>query len=136
MAGEQGDLESAARLDEMKYQRDAMQAQAQQGINASEAERKFYIGMGEKQDAESRRAIAEANRNAAIEGIFGFAAQGLKSASKLKGLYGKESISGNDEITSAGGGLKVLNSNSIEGRKGRTLQDLINERMQMGIIGG
>lgn len=90
LAGEQGDLQNAARLDEMKYQRDAMQAQAQQGINASEAERKFYIGMGEKQDAEYRRAIAEANRNAAIEGIFGFAAQGLKSASKLKGLYGDD----------------------------------------------
>jgi len=130
LAGEQGDLQNAARLDEMKYQRDAMQAQAQQGINASEAERKFYIGMGEKQDAEIRRAQAEANRNAAIEGIFGFAAQGLKSASKLKGLYGKESIS------SAGGGLKVEDAMTVGGGTKGYLQDLINKRMQQGIIGG
>jgi hypothetical protein len=84
LAGEQGDLQNAARLDELKYERDAAQAQAQQGINARKQQRQYDIEMNEKQDAEMRRFQAEANRNEAIEGIFGFAAQGLESASKIK----------------------------------------------------
>lgn len=87
LAGQEEDLKNAARLDELKYERDAMQAQAQQGINTRKQERDFYIGMGEKSDAEARRAQAEANRNAAIEGAFGFAGDAITSASGLVGLY-------------------------------------------------
>ena len=87
LAGEKGDLDIAANLEQMKFERDAMQAQAQQGINSRKQERDYNIGMGEKQDAETRRANAEANRNAAIEGAFGFAGQALTSASGLLDLY-------------------------------------------------
>jgi hypothetical protein len=111
LAGEQGDLQNAARLDELKYERDAAQAQAQQGINARKQQRQYDIEMNEKQDAEMRRFQAEANRNAAIEGIFGFAAQGLKSASGIKNkkgmplsatynpssLLGKQDVLGNQD---------------------------------------
>lgn len=94
LAGEQGDLQNAARLDELKYGRDAAQAEAQQGINARKQQRQYDIEMNEKQDAEYRRYQAEANRNAAIEGIFGFAAQGLESASKIKGKDKGTSVPG------------------------------------------
>jgi hypothetical protein len=93
LAGEQGDLQNAARLDELKFERDAMQSQAQQGINSRKQQRDFEIGFGEKQDAEMRRAQAEANRNAAIEGAVGFAGSALTSASKLVPLYGKKNKS-------------------------------------------
>lgn len=90
IAGEQSDLQNAARLDELKFERDAMQAQAQQGINSRKQQRDFEIGFGEKQDAEYRRAQAEANRNAAIESAVGFAGSALTSASKLVPLYGNK----------------------------------------------
>ena len=90
-ANNQAGLQMAAQLDQMQYERDAMQAQAQQGINARKQEREFEVGMGEKQDAEMRRAQAEANRNAAIEGAVGFAGSALTSASKLVPLYKENS---------------------------------------------
>lgn len=91
VSGEQGDLQNAARLDELKFERDAMQAQAQQGINQRKQQRDFEIFFGEKADAEYRRAQAEANRNAAIEGAFGFAGKALTSASGLVDLYKSKS---------------------------------------------
>lgn len=87
VSGEQGDLQNAARLDDLKFERDAMQAQAQQGINQRKQQRDFEIFFGEKADAEYRRAQAEANRNAAIEGAFGFAGKALTSASGLVDIY-------------------------------------------------
>lgn len=87
IAGEQSDLQNAARLDELKFERDALQSQAQQGINQRKQQRELEIGFGEKQDAEMRRAQAEANRNAAIENAIGFAGSALTSASGLVGLY-------------------------------------------------
>jgi hypothetical protein len=87
MAGGQTDLQNAANLDQMKFERDAMQAQAQQGINSRKQQRDFEIGFGEKADAEARRAQAEENRNAAIQGAVGFAGSALTSASKLAPLY-------------------------------------------------
>lgn len=87
VAGEEGDLKNAARLDELKFERDAMQSQAQQGINSRKQQRDFEIGFGEKADAELRRAQAEKNKNQAIENAFGFAGGALSSASELANLY-------------------------------------------------
>ena len=67
-----------------------MQAEAGQGIESRRSVREFNIGMGEKADAELRRTQAELNRNAAIQGMFGFAGSALKSASKIAPLYGKK----------------------------------------------
>lgn len=93
----QAALQMAAQLDQMQYERDAMQAQAQQGINARKQEREYKIGMTEKQDAEMRRAQAEANRNAAIENAVGFAGSAISSLSKMAPLYGKKNL-GQDEL--------------------------------------
>jgi hypothetical protein len=90
MAGGNTDLQNAARLDDLKFQRDSMEAEAGQGIESRRSVREFNIGMGEKADAELRRAQAEANRNAAIQGMFGFAGSALESASKIAPLYGKK----------------------------------------------
>jgi hypothetical protein len=92
VAGEQGDLQNAARLDELKFERDAMQSQAQQGINSRKQQRDFEIGFGEKADAEAKRAQAEENRNAAIQSAVGFAGSALTSASKLVGPYGNKNL--------------------------------------------
>lgn len=96
-ANNQAGLQMAAQLDQAKYERDAMQAQAQQGINSRKQEREFQIGMTEKQDAEMRRAQAEANRNAAIENAVGFAGSAISSLSKMAPLYGKKNL-GQDEL--------------------------------------
>jgi len=96
-ANNQSDLQRAAELDQMQYERDTMQAQAQQGINARKQEREFEVGMSEKQDAEMRRAQAEANRNAAIENAVGFAGSAISSLSKMAPLYGKKNL-GQDEL--------------------------------------
>jgi hypothetical protein len=84
------DLQNAARLDDLKFQRDSMEAEAGQGIESRRSVREFNIGMGEKADAELRRAEAEANKNAAIGNMFGFAGSALESASKIAPLYGKK----------------------------------------------
>ena len=76
-------LENAAMLNEAQFKRDAMQAEAEAGIQAREAERKFMIGQNEAQSAELRRADAEANRNASVMGIAG----SLTSAAGLMGDY-------------------------------------------------
>lgn len=92
IAGEQSDLQNAARLDELKFERDALQSQAQQGINQRKQQRELEIGFGEKLDAEAKRAQAEENRNAAIQSAVGFAGSALTSASKLVGPYGKQNL--------------------------------------------
>jgi hypothetical protein len=95
MAGNQSDLQQAVNLDQMKFERDAMQAQAQQGINSRKQQRDFEIGFGEKLDAEARRAQAEENKNAAITGLFESAGQALTSGFDLAGLYKNKNKSTN-----------------------------------------
>jgi len=94
IAGQQGDLQNAARLDELKFERDAMQAQAQQGINTRKQQRDYEIAFGEKLDAEAKRAQAEENRNAAIQSAFTSAGNALTSASGLVGLYKNQKSKG------------------------------------------
>lgn len=105
VAGEQSDLQNAARLDDLKYERDAMQAQAQQGINQRKQERDFNISFGEKQDAEWRRAQAEKNRNAAIVSAFDFAGKAAESLSNRNksGEQEESSESSIGDITSLPG---------------------------------
>lgn len=99
ISGEQGDLQNAARLDELKFERDAMQAQAQQGINTRKQQRDYEIAFGEKLDAEARRAQAEENRNAAIQSAFTSAGNALTSASGLVGLYKNQNQNQNVNTT-------------------------------------
>lgn len=79
-------LENAARLDELKFNRDATEAEIQSNIEARKAERDWELGAQQAQSAEFRRADAEANRNASIMGI----GESLTGAAGLMGDYFKE----------------------------------------------
>jgi len=76
-------LENAARLDELKFKRDATEAEIQSNIEARQAERDWMLGSQQAQSAELRRAEAQANRDSAVMGIAG----SLNSAAGLMGDY-------------------------------------------------
>lgn len=79
-------LENAAMLNEAQFNRDAMQAEAEAGIQARKAERDWMLGAQQAQSAELRRAEAQANRNESVMGIAG----SLTGAAGLMGDYFKE----------------------------------------------
>ena len=86
-AGNEQDLQLAAQAQEAKFKRDAMQAEAEQGIQARKAERDFSLGAYELEGAQAARTAAEEARNSAIEGMFSSAAGALTSASKSLPTY-------------------------------------------------
>ena len=77
------DLELAATAEEAQYNRDLQKANAEQGIEARKSEREFGIGMGEKQDAELRRAQAAKARTAAINSMAISAGSALTGIGKI-----------------------------------------------------
>lgn len=89
-AGNQQDLQLAAQAQEAQFKRDAMQAEAEQGIQSRKAERDFSLGAYQLEGAQAARTAAEEARNSAIEGMFSSAAGALTSASGLIPAY-KES---------------------------------------------
>jgi hypothetical protein len=86
-AGNEQALNLAAQAGEAQFKRDAMQAEAEQGIQGRKAERDFYAGMNELQSAQTERAAAEARKNAAIEGMFSSAGTALTSGAGAIDLY-------------------------------------------------
>jgi hypothetical protein len=64
------ELDVAANLDQMRYQRDMTQAEAQAGINARAAERDFKIGAAEASAAAEQMADAELAGNQALGSAF------------------------------------------------------------------
>ena len=64
------ELDVAANLDQMRYQRDMTQAEAQSGINARDAERDFKIGAAEASAAAEQAADAELAGNQALGSAF------------------------------------------------------------------
>lgn len=90
--------EQAAKLGELKLQRDINEAGAQQSINKDKAERDFYAGMGEVQSAQMQRVAAEERRNAAIGGMFESLGSAATSAAGLVPLYGKSGASQNGGV--------------------------------------
>jgi hypothetical protein len=99
-AGNEQDMALAAQANQAQYGRDVAQAEAQLGIGARQAERDFMMGVGEVQEQNMRRAEAIANRNAAIQGIAGFAGQAAGSLDDKIALYRKSGAS-EEEIASA-----------------------------------
>jgi hypothetical protein len=71
------ELDVAANLDQMRYQRDMTQAEAQAGINAREAERDFKIGAAEASAAAEQMADAELSGNQALQGAFSALGAGI-----------------------------------------------------------
>jgi hypothetical protein len=101
-AGNEQDMALAAQANQLQYGRDMAQAEAELGIGARKAERDWMAGIGEVQEQNMRRAEAQANRNAAIEGALGFAGSAASSLDDLIGLYRKKKSGTN---TGAGGGI-------------------------------
>ena len=64
------ELDVAANLDQMRYQRDMTQAEAQAGINARAAERDFKIGTAEASAAAEQEADARLASNQALGSAF------------------------------------------------------------------
>lgn len=91
--------EQAAKLGELKLQRDINEAGAQQSINKDKAERDFYAGMNELQSAQTERAAAEDRKNAAIEGMFSAAGTALTSGASGINLYKQQKYAKNANWT-------------------------------------
>lgn len=92
-AGNEQDLQLAAQAQEAQFKRDAMQAEAETGIQSRKAERDFSLGAYELEGAQGARAAAENKRNAAITGMFGSAGSALTSGSDLVALYNGKMLS-------------------------------------------
>lgn len=105
-------LENAAMLNEAQFKRDAMQAEAESGIQARKGERDFLIGQNEVMSLEQQRAEARANRDNAIMGI----GSSFKGAAGLMGDYFKENPGGNysDFFKSKGTPEKNENEGSMD----------------------
>jgi len=88
-AGNEQDLALAAQANQAQYNRDMAQAEAELGIGARKAERDWMAGIGEIQQQNMMRSQAEANRNAAIQGAFGFAGSLAGNIDDMVGLYRK-----------------------------------------------
>jgi hypothetical protein len=89
-AGNEQDMALAAQANKAQYDRDMVQAEAQLGIGARQAERDFTIGVGEIQQQNAIRAEAQKNKNAAIEGAIGSAGDLAGSLDDVIDLYGNK----------------------------------------------
>lgn len=63
-------LDIAANQNQAQFQRDAMQAEAQGGINQRQAQRDFYSGMAGLEGAQMAASDAQYNKNQAVQGVF------------------------------------------------------------------
>jgi hypothetical protein len=116
-AGFGQDLALAAQAQEAQFKRDAMQAEAEQGIQQRQAERDFAIGAYDLQTAQEQQNAAQANRNQAIEGIFtslGSAALGAYQGSDLyknKGATTRFNVGDTPGIGQPGSGVMAYKGN-------------------------
>jgi hypothetical protein len=106
-AGNEQDLQLASQANQIQFQRDMAQAEAQQGIEARKAERDWMTGIAEVQEQNMRRAEASANRNAAIEGAFGSLGTAALGIDQMIDLYRKNKVTppSNNNNAGAGGGV-------------------------------
>ena len=86
-AGFQQDLDLAAQAQEAQFKRDAMQAEAESGIQARKQERDFSLGAYELSNAQAMKDAAQQNRNSAIAGIFGSLGAGALGQYKESKFY-------------------------------------------------
>lgn len=98
-AGNEQDLQLAAQAQDAQFKRDAMQAEAESGIQSRKAERDFSLGAYELSNAQAMKDAAQQNRNKAIAGIFGTLGAGALGAYKDSKFYKKtnEDLSGEDK---------------------------------------
>jgi hypothetical protein len=115
-AGNEQDLALAAQANQAQYGRDMAQAEAELGIGARQAERDFTLGVGEIQQQNLMRSQAQKDRNAAITGALGSAANMATSLDDMIGLYRNKGIDAADAQRKAGMGIGVL---KMEPQKGK-----------------
>jgi hypothetical protein len=115
-AGNEQDMALAAQANQAQYGRDVAQAEAELGIGARQAERDFTVGLGEVQQQNAIRAQAQKDRNAAITGALGSAADMATSLDDIIGLYRNKNIDAADAQRKAGMGIGVL---KMEPQKGK-----------------
>ena len=83
----QSELELAAQANEAEYNRDALRAEAQQGINFRKTERQESLGAMKLKGAQAAANQAEQNKSDAISEGFGALSAGLTYGSKATSLY-------------------------------------------------
>jgi len=88
-AGFGQDLALAAQAGEAQFKRDAMQAEAEQGIQQRQAERDFALESYNLQDAVDKEAQARQARNQAISGAVSALGGGILGAWEESALYKK-----------------------------------------------
>ena len=76
-AARQGNLQAAQAQAETNFKRDTYEANAQQGINSQQYKTEMDMEKSRLEGAQSASAAAEANKNAAIAGMFGAAGQAV-----------------------------------------------------------
>lgn len=86
------ELDLAAQANELKYQRDVNQANAQSGINERQVNRQADLLDARLEGSQLARANAINNKNKAIQNIFGAGLSALGYANEAAPLYGKQSL--------------------------------------------
>lgn len=130
-AGNEQDMQLAAQANQTQFQRDLAQAEAESGIEARKAERDWMTGVADVQMENMKRAQAEANRNAAIEGAFTSLGTAALGADKMIDLYKSQNTPGAKPKRVPGMGIGVLAPNSSQNipafaNPGASLFDMMN----------
>jgi hypothetical protein len=85
----ESNLEATETQSKLNYQRDLAEAGAQQRINEQQAATERNLELMRLEGAQGAVAQAEANRNAAIQGMFGATSGIVEGLGKAVSLYGK-----------------------------------------------
>jgi len=86
-AAGQNALDLSAQAGEAQFKRDAMQAEAEQGIQSRQAERDFSLGAYNLQEAQTKEDEARSARNEAIKGVIGSLGSAALGAYEGSALY-------------------------------------------------
>lgn len=118
-AARQANLQAAQAQAETNFKRDSYEANAQQGINSQQYKTEMDMEKSRLEGAQSASAAAEANKNAAIAGMFGSAGQAVTAGGdalsdyKLEGAttLGTTGTTGTTNATSANSPSDVFGFN-------------------------
>lgn len=111
-AARQGNLQAAQAQAETNFKRDTYEANAQQGINSQQYKTEMDMEKSRLEGAQSASAAAEANKNAAIAGMFGAAGQAVTAGGNALSVYnGGSALTAAEQQEGFGtrtvGGIKV-----------------------------
>ena len=121
-------LDLSAQAGDAKFKRDAMQAEAEQGIQQRKAERDFAIESYNLQDAAEREAQAKQNRNQAISGAVSALGGAALGAFEESALYKNKGMNFNVGDTASQGqpGYGVLSNQGQQPQQNQWWNSLTN----------